>query len=88
MAIEQKTLSRNPRSTVGTVTEIYDYLRVLFARLGIRHCPQCGRAITPQTAVQMTNQLTSLGAGTRFRFADNTLIAPETENERVSSAIT
>lgn len=79
VAIEQKTLSRNPRSTVGTVTEIYDYLRVLFARLGTRHCPQCGRAITPQTAVQMANQLISLGAGTRFRIANNTLIAPETE---------
>ena len=49
IAIEQKSASSNPRSTVGTVTEIYDYLRLLFARVGTPHCPQCGRVIAPQT---------------------------------------
>src|SRR5574342_652266 len=48
IAIEQKSASKNPRSTVGTVTEIYDYMRVLFARVGTPHCPQCGRVIAPQ----------------------------------------
>ena len=77
VAIEQKTLSRNPRSTVGTITEIYDYLRVLFARLGTRHCPQCGRAITPQTAAQMTDQLAALGPGARFQISGQPFVAPE-----------
>jgi excinuclease ABC subunit A len=71
IAIEQKTVSRNPRSTVGTVTEILDYLRVLFARAGLAHCPQCGRAVQPQTAQQITNRLSELPAGTRFQ-----LLAP------------
>ncbi|MGD8750616.1 MAG: excinuclease ABC subunit UvrA [Anaerolineales bacterium] len=71
IAIEQKTISRNPRSTVGTVTEILDYLRVLFARLGRPHCPQCGRAVQPQSAQQIANQLAKLPAGTRFQ-----LLAP------------
>src|SRR5690348_12444875 len=53
ISIEQRTTSRNPRSTVGTVTEIYDYLRVLFARVGIPHCPQCGNVISAQTVQQM-----------------------------------
>ena len=67
IAIEQKTISRNPRSTVGTVTEILDYLRVMFARLGTPHCPECGQAVSPQTAQQITNQLAALPAGTRFQ---------------------
>ncbi|HKV98057.1 MAG TPA: excinuclease ABC subunit UvrA, partial [Gammaproteobacteria bacterium] len=53
ISIEQKTTSKNPRSTVGTVTEIYDYLRVLFARVGVPHCPKCGRIISAQTVQQM-----------------------------------
>ncbi|MCP4594800.1 MAG: hypothetical protein GY842_29055, partial [bacterium] len=64
IAIEQGSLSRNPRSTVGTVTEVQDYLRVLFARVGVRHCPQCGRAIKPQTARAITDQLAALIPGT------------------------
>lgn len=56
IAIDQKTTSHNPRSTVGTITEIYDYLRLLFARIGHPHCPQCGREISQQTADQITNQ--------------------------------
>src|SRR5262245_52294966 len=55
--IQQKTPSRNPRSTVGTVTEIYDYLRVLFARIGVPHCPQCGRVISAQTVQQMVDRV-------------------------------
>ena len=57
IAIDQHGLSHNPRSTVGTVTEIYDYLRVLFARIGHPHCPKCGREISPQTGVGITQQI-------------------------------
>ncbi|HSF05931.1 MAG TPA: excinuclease ABC subunit UvrA, partial [Methylomirabilota bacterium] len=66
ISIEQKTTSRNPRSTVGTVTEIYDYLRVLFARIGIPHCPQCGRVISAQTVQQMVDRILALPVGTRL----------------------
>jgi excinuclease ABC subunit A len=66
ISIEQKTTSRNPRSTVGTVTEIYDYLRLLFARVGRPHCYACGRAIASQTVSQMVDQIMALPAGTRF----------------------
>ncbi len=77
IAIEQKTISRNPRSTVGTVTEILDYLRVLYARVGTPHCPQCGRAVQPQSAQQIANQLAQLPAGTRFQ-----LLAPIARNRK------
>src|SRR5687768_12173205 len=66
ISIEQKTTSKNPRSTVGTVTEIYDYLRVLFARVGVPHCPKCGRIITAQTVQQMVDRVLTLPAGTRL----------------------
>jgi excinuclease ABC subunit A len=66
IAIEQKSASKNPRSTVGTVTEIYDYLRVLFARIGTPHCHQCGREIGSQTAEQMVDRVLQLESGTRF----------------------
>jgi excinuclease ABC subunit A len=66
ISIEQKTTSKNPRSTVGTVTEIYDYLRVLFARIGVPHCPQCGSVITAQTVQQMVDRVMTLPAGTRL----------------------
>ncbi len=66
IAIEQKSASKNPRSTVGTVTEIYDYLRVLFARIGVPHCHQCGREIGSQTAEQMVDRVRQLDPGTRF----------------------
>ena len=65
ISIEQKTTSRNPRSTVGTVTEIYDYLRVLYARIGTPHCPQCGQVIAAQTVQQMVDRVRTLPAGTR-----------------------
>ncbi|MBI2206055.1 MAG: excinuclease ABC subunit UvrA [Candidatus Rokubacteria bacterium] len=66
ISIEQKTTSKNPRSTVGTVTEIYDYLRVLFARVGVPHCPECGRTITAQTVQQMVDRVLALPAGSRL----------------------
>src|SRR5689334_17549896 len=71
IAIEQKTVSKNPRSTVGTVTEVMDYLRVLFARIGHARCPQCGRAVEAQSAQQIADRLVALPAGTRLQ-----LLAP------------
>src|SRR5438034_5571908 len=66
ISIEQKTTSKNPRSTVGTVTEIYDYLRVLFARVGVPHCPSCGKVISAQTVQQMVDRVLLQPAGTRL----------------------
>ena len=71
ISIDQKTTSRNPRSTVGTVTEIYDYLRLLYARIGVPHCPQCGREIRQQTVDQIVDRLMQLPEGTRL-----SLLAP------------
>ncbi|MCI0408028.1 MAG: excinuclease ABC subunit UvrA, partial [Acidobacteria bacterium] len=67
ISIEQKTTSRNPRSTVGTVTEIYDYLRLLFARIGVPHCHKCGRAISFQTVQQIVDRVLAMPAGTRIQ---------------------
>ena len=67
ISIDQKSTSRNPRSTVGTITEIYDYLRVLFARIGHPHCPKCGRPIGRQTPEQIVDQVMQLPEGTRFQ---------------------
>lgn len=67
VAIQQKGLSRNPRSTVGTLTEIYDYLRLLFARVGHPHCPKCGREILPQTSQQIVEQVLNLSEGSRIQ---------------------
>ncbi|NLA25772.1 MAG: excinuclease ABC subunit UvrA, partial [Firmicutes bacterium] len=67
ISIDQKTASRNPRSTVGTVTEIYDYLRLLFARIGQPHCPHCRRPISRQTVQQIVDQVMELPAGTRLQ---------------------
>ena len=67
ISIDQKTTSRNPRSTVGTVTEIYDYLRLLYARIGVPHCPVCGREISQQTVDQMVDSVLELEEGTRFQ---------------------
>ncbi|MCD7890810.1 MAG: excinuclease ABC subunit UvrA [Ruminococcus sp.] len=71
ISIDQKTTSKNPRSTVGTVTEIYDYLRLLYARIGIPHCPVCGREISQQTIDQMVDAIMALPEGTRVQ-----LLAP------------
>ncbi len=67
ISIDQKSTSNNPRSTVGTVTEIYDHLRLLFARIGTPHCPECGEVITPQTIDQIVNSILGLGEGTRIQ---------------------
>ena len=67
ISIDQKTTSKNPRSTVGTVTEIYDYLRLLFARVGVPHCPVCGREIAHQTVDQIVDSIMSLDEGTKFQ---------------------
>ncbi len=67
ISIDQKSASRNPRSTVGTITEIYDYLRLLYARIGIPHCPNCGRLITRQTPQQIVDRVLQLKEGTRFQ---------------------
>ncbi len=71
ISIDQKSTNRNPRSTVGTVTEIYDYFRLLYARIGTPHCPQCGREIAKQTVDQMVDQIMKLEEGTRIQ-----LLAP------------
>ncbi len=67
ISIDQKTTSRNPRSTVGTVTEIYDYFRLLFARIGIPHCPECGKEISQQTVDQMVDAILTQPEGTRIQ---------------------
>ncbi len=67
ISIDQKSTNRNPRSTVGTVTEIYDHFRLLFARIGIPHCPDCGREIRRQTVDEMADQILSLPEGTKFQ---------------------
>jgi excinuclease ABC subunit A len=71
ISIDQKTTSRNPRSTVGTVTEIYDYFRLLFARIGVPHCPECGKEISQQTVDQMVDSIMTMEEGTRIQ-----LLAP------------
>jgi len=77
IAIEQKAVSKNPRSTVATVTEIYDYLRVLFARAGTPHCPECGREVRAQSAQEIVEQVAALPAGTRFQ-----VLAPLARNRK------
>ena len=67
ISIDQKTTSKNPRSTVGTVTEIYDYLRLLYARIGVPHCPVCGREIQMQSIDQIVDKILELPQGTRFQ---------------------
>jgi len=67
VSIDQKSVSHNPRSTVGTVTEIYDYLRLLYARVGIPHCPQCGAEVSAQSAQQIVDQVQNMAAGSRIQ---------------------
>ena len=66
ISIEQKSKSRNPRSTVGTVTEIYDYLRLLYARIGVQHCPQCKNKISKQTVQQIVDNILLLPENSKF----------------------
>ncbi|HEY6736358.1 MAG TPA: excinuclease ABC subunit UvrA [Candidatus Saccharimonadia bacterium] len=77
ISIDQKSSSRNPRSTVGTVTEIYDYLRLLYARIGVPHCPICGREVVRQTAGQIVDQVLEMPAGTRLM-----LLAPVIDDKK------
>ena len=67
ISIDQKTTSKNPRSTVGTVTEIYDYIRLLYARIGIPHCPKCGKKIEKQSIDQIIDNIMNLKEGTRIQ---------------------
>lgn len=77
ISIDQKTTSKNPRSTVGTVTEIYDYLRLLYARIGVPHCPVCGREISQQTIDSMVDKILEMPAGTKIQ-----LLAPIARNRK------
>src|SRR5438093_2476790 len=83
ISIDQKSTSKNPRSTVGTITEIYDYLRVLFARVGTPHCPKCGRPIGRQTADQIVDQVMQLPEGTRFQILAPIVRGRKGEYERL-----
>ena len=67
ISIDQKSTSNNPRSTVGTITEIYDYLRLMYARIGTPYCPNCGRKIKPQTLDEIVNKIMQLGEGTKIQ---------------------
>ncbi len=85
ISIEQKTTSKNPRSTVGTVTEIYDYLRLLYARAGTPHCPVCGREITQQTLDQILDRILALPEGSRFMVLAPVVRAQKGMHEKVLS---
>jgi excinuclease ABC subunit A len=86
ISIEQKGATRNPRSTVGTITEIYDYLRLLYARVGKPHCPNCGKPIEPQTIDQMTDRVLGLGEGTKVQVLAPLVRARKGEHESVLRA--
>ena len=83
ISIDQKTTSKNPRSTVGTVTEIYDYLRLLWARVGVPHCPKCGKEISRQTIDQIVDRVEALGEGTRFIVLSPVVRAKKGEHVKV-----
>ena len=83
ISIDQKTTSKNPRSTVGTVTEIYDYLRLLWARVGVPHCPKCGREIRRQTIDQIVDRVEALGEGTRFIVLSPVIRGKKGEHKKV-----
>ncbi len=83
ISIDQKTTSRNPRSTVGTVTEIYDYLRLLWARIGIPHCPKCGKEIKQQTVDQIVDQVLELPQATRIQILAPVVRARKGEHQKV-----
>ena len=83
ISIDQKTTSRNPRSTVGTVTEIYDYLRLLWARVGVPHCPKCGKEIARQTIDQIVDRIEALGEGTRFIVLSPVIRGKKGEHQKV-----
>ena len=80
ISIDQKSTSNNPRSTVGTVTEIYDYLRLLYARIGVPHCPQCGDEIKPQSIDEIVDKIMSLPEGSKIQ-----VIAPNSRSSTIST---
>ena len=86
ISIDQKSTNRNPRSTVGTVTEIYDYLRLLFARIGVPHCPNCGKPIERQTVDQMVDSIMALPEKTRFQVLSPVVRGRKGEHEKVLAA--
>jgi excinuclease ABC subunit A len=83
VSIDQKTTTRNPRSTVGTVTEVYDYLRLLYARVGTPHCPNCGRVISRQSAQQIIARIMELPEGTKFQILAPLIQGRKGEHRRV-----
>ena len=83
ISIDQKTTSKNPRSTVGTVTEIYDYLRLLWARAGTPHCPKCGKEIRRQTIDQIVDRVEALGEGTRFIVLSPVIRGKKGEHQKI-----
>ena len=83
ISIDQKTTSKSPRSTVGTVTEIYDYLRLLWARTGVPHCPKCGREIRRQTIDQIVDRVEALGEGTRFLIHSPVVRGKKGEHQKI-----
>jgi excinuclease ABC subunit A len=87
ISIDQKTTSRNPRSTVGTVTEIYDYLRLLYARIGIPHCPKCGKQIKQQSVDQMVDKVFSLPERTKIQIIAPLVRGRKGEHEKVLDSI-
>ncbi len=87
VSIDQKSTSNNPRSTVGTITEIYDYLRLLFSRAGTPHCPKCGQVITPQTIDEITDQILNLGEGTKIQILSPVVRAKKGEYKQMLSGL-
>lgn len=83
ISIDQKTTSKNPRSTVGTVTEIYDYLRLLYARIGIPHCPKCGKEVQRQNIDQIVDKVMSLGEGTKIQILAPVIRGKKGEQKKV-----
>ena len=83
ISIDQKTTSRNPRSTVGTVTEIYDYMRLLWARVGVPHCPKCGREIRQQSIDQIVDRIMELPAGTKLQLMSPVIRGKKGEHAKV-----
>lgn len=87
ISIDQKTTSKNPRSTVGTVTEIYDYLRLLYARVGIPHCPECGVVILPQTLDQIVDRVLSLDSGVRIQVLAPMVTGKKGQHQKLIEAL-
>ena len=83
ISIDQKTTSKNPRSTVGTVTEIYDYMRLLYARIGVAHCPKCGKEISRQTVDQIADTVLKFEKGTKIQVLAPVIKGKKGEHKKV-----